>query len=196
MYKYILCLYFTLILGCSPNQNALERKIQNFENTTNTTKSFIKVNPNAPKETAQWSSLIGEWKCLSKDLNADNKWIENKATWKWIYILDGYAIQDYWYQEINDPNSTEKAFYGTNIRIYNPKENRWEITWVNNKSLKVGPLIYAKKMGDNIVMKGAQNKMEVTFYDIQQNSFKWKAELINQDSTKTLISEIFGTRIK
>ena len=153
---------------------------------------YGELNKSAPIETGQWSKLIGDWDCISMDL-VEEDWIENKATWTWKYILDGYAVQDFWYQEDKDPNSKMKNFYGTNLRIYNPIKKIWEISWLNNKAMKIAPL-FAKKEGDKILLFDEKHSFEVRFYEMKQNSFKWKAELINETGKRTLISEIFGAR--
>ena len=54
-------------------------------------------NPKAPPETAQFDFLVGDWECVIKTMKPDGSGYHARgATWRAEYILDGWAIQDWW----------------------------------------------------------------------------------------------------
>lgn len=68
-------------------------------------------------------------------MQEDGNWTSSIATWTFEYILDGHGVQDYWVNPADiktDPDS--KDYLGTNIRIYNPKEQKWQCAWVENNT--------------------------------------------------------------
>ncbi|BDX08685.1 hypothetical protein [Planctobacterium marinum] len=94
-----------------------------------------KINPNAPKETQQFEPLLGQWAITDFNLTADGRWQKGQgADWHWYTIFDGHAIQDDWIAPaLNQDIPDSERQFGTNIRIFNPKENHWELAWMSKK---------------------------------------------------------------
>ncbi len=90
--------------------------------------------------------------------NPDGTWSDEKthALWRWYFILDGHAIQDDWIK-LEEGN---RAVVGTNIRIFNPEEEQWQMAWIDTTNRRLATFT-AVSEGDTIVMTGhnAQGRM-------------------------------------
>lgn len=135
-------------------------------------------NPAAPKQTAQYSFLIGEWSCKTRSMRPDLTFAEGSATWTGEYILDGWAIQDTWVSSL--PQGGE--FYGTNIRSFNPKTEKWDNRWLPQGSLQWS-YFESEQVGETMVMtggNGTDGRGEYvdrnTFYEITESSWKWRKD--------------------
>lgn len=72
----------------------------------------------------QFGRYVGDWNIKDETLSkTDGKtWEEGKgARWNFTCVGDGIAVQDFWM-----PNGGGK---GTNLRIYNPETESWDIVW-------------------------------------------------------------------
>lgn len=143
---------------------------------------FGEIHPEAPAETAQFGQLIGHWRAEQTIRNRDGSWSDKKthAEWRWYYILEGHAIQDDWISLSKDEDSgqTAASVVGTNIRIYNPKEQQWVMAWIDKNSRRLATFT-AVFENENIIMTGTDNQGRLgrnTFHNITENSFDWKKE--------------------
>ena len=84
------------------------------------------LNPNAPRELANFSFLVGSWKCVVSILQPDGTRVNLNAEWTGQYILDGYAIADKY--TMHDPEG-KLLVCGMNFRSYNLKKNDWNMKW-------------------------------------------------------------------
>lgn len=147
------------------------------------------VNDRAPEEVKQFGQLSGVWYCTQYKLNAETNEYEedSRAYWAWKYILDGYAVQDFWYQ--TEKESPYYKFFQrdlmlTQLRVWDVKEEIWKIAFINNNA-GIGPgrsfgLFKAYAQGDEVVMEfdpqEPDNFRRITFFDMTDDSFEWKAE--------------------
>lgn len=137
------------------------------------------LNPEAPPETAQFAFLIGDWDCVTKFMKPDGSGYSlGRARWSGSYILDGWAIQDYWIGY--GPDGKEK--HGTNIRTFNPETRKWDNQWVAAGVLQ---WVYfeAEQVGDTMVMIGGEGTDpngdyvdRNTFYEIEKDSWRWRKD--------------------
>lgn len=136
-------------------------------------------NPEAPSELKQYGRLVGEWSCSQSSLQPDGSWKDAPAlaTWTWFYTLDGHAVQDVW----QTPPELGGGV-GTNIRVYDPEQNQWDVVWTTN-TLKVFDRFVARFENGDIVMHGdlpnrapgpPAHKARITFHSIQADSFDWR----------------------
>ena len=122
------------------------------------------------------------------------------ADWNWYTILDGHAIQDDWISPSLSVEVEEgKRGFGTNIRIYNPTDKRWNQIWVSSNSRKFDNFT-ATFIDGKIVMRGfyVGNETRVTFYDMKENTFDWKMEFQDKDNPEVWkeVYRIHGDRKK
>lgn len=90
-------------------------------------------------EKSLMKGLIGNWDISDSSLTSDGSWQEGLgATWHFYPILNGHAIQDDWISPPeNKPEPPTGRQYGTNIRIFNPEKNHWEMAWMSVKGQKL-----------------------------------------------------------
>lgn len=154
-------------------------------------------NEQAPSETHQFGQLAGIWYCTGFQLDPLGKVdkVPYKAYWAWKYILNGYGVQDYFYQGRNEFRYWDyfkRDLSLTQLRVYDTIESLWKIAFIKDSAGKIPGKMFgtftAKMLGDELIMEpGSQNtdtKNRIVFYDISENSFEWKAEK-SDDSGKT-----------
>lgn len=143
------------------------------------------------------SKLIGHWQIEDSSLNQQGEWqVGAGASWHFYPILNGHAIQDDWIAPaLDQPEPATGRQYGTNIRIYNPKEGRWEMAWASVKGQKVDTFTAVEK-DRQIIMSGLFNgqNSRITFFNIQKSSFDWKLELEQANKSWTEVYRIKGKR--
>ncbi|MGJ8663725.1 MAG: hypothetical protein ACSHWU_08740 [Marinicella sp.] len=148
---------------------------------------------------SEMKKLLGHWHIEDSSMNVEGQWQQGAgASWHFYPILNGHAVQDDWIAPpLNQPEPEGGRQFGTNIRIYNPNENRWEMAWASIKGQKVDTFNAIEADG-KIIMTGDFNgrPSRITFYDIQTNSFSWKLEFQQADDTNawTEVYRIKGKR--
>lgn len=156
------------------------------------------LSPDAPPETQQFGQLVGSWAIADESLQPDGTWAEGPgADWIWRYILDGHAIQDDWISPPIDraAGRTQRQF-GTNIRIYNPASQSWDMAWTSTTDQHITSFS-AKAVNNEIIMQGEWNGRDsrITFYNITTNTFEWKLEIRGDNAGSwTEIYRIFASR--
>jgi len=114
-------------------------------------------------------------------------------------VLDGRAIQDVWSWAIDPklPMTGSNRASGTTLRVYDPEERVWRVTWVDPvKRARVQ--LDARQVGADIVQLGTHVNGESRrwiFTEIAQDSFTWRGEG-SSDGGKTwrLYAEYFARR--
>lgn len=172
-------------------------------------KVMVKPNPRAPAETAQFGQLEGIWYCQGYEPDESGGLKPSgTAYWAWKYILDGYGVQDLWYQGKNESlyyDFFKRELMLTQIRVYDVNKKQWKVAFINNHAGEVPGRMFglfsAYAEGDDVIMDFEPRDPEllkrIVFYDIKQKSFQWKVE-VSQDEGKTwkLTSYINATRLK
>jgi len=145
---------------------------------------FGLLNPEAPKQTADFTPLIGTSKCLSVNRNPDGTWQDTvKMFWTFKYIMNGMAVQD----------ETLKADgkYSGSIRQYNTDSAKWIVTyytsvypsadlpeWTGN--MEDGKIILYR---DQKAPNGYDGFSRLTFFNISEKSFRWIGEWVDVNQT-------------
>src|SRR5262245_50440056 len=125
------------------------------------------------------------------------------------WVLEGRAIQDLW---MTPPRAERPAagaplpvlpvtgaWYGTTLRVYDPKLEAWHIQWTdpatNFQAQQVG-----RADGEDIVQIGTLTSgamLRWRFTEIQADSFHWLGEVSRDGgATWTLQVEVFARRTK
>ena len=183
-------------MGCtSPVQEEAE------PSATETTFDPGTLNPNAPPETAQFGQLVGIWDITDETIQSDGSWQAGEgAEWIWHYILDGHAIQDDW---IAPPrygatqSDTLRRQYGTNLRIYDPVAQRWDLARISNTDKKLSTFTATAQGDSALVMRGTHasgNDARITFFDMTDTRFEWKLEFAQEDGSWLEVYRIHAVR--
>jgi hypothetical protein len=90
--------------------------------------------PEAPAELSQFSFLLGRFDIKGRSWQGE-AWSEGftLAYWEGEYIMDGFAIADYWYNTPPDADGPAPG-RGVNIRMYNETEGMWKMSWMHTNN--------------------------------------------------------------
>lgn len=136
---------------------------------------FGRPNPAAPPELRQFDFMVGEFDCKEATRNADGSWNEFWAIWNARYFLNGFGIQDvYW----------NPRFSTSNLRIFDPKAGCWKVTFFKMPGYASG-VWEGKKEGEKIVLQnqprgpeGQKRVSRLTFSNIRADGYDWVAETV------------------
>ena len=159
----------------------------------NSSNTVGKQNPAAPQALRQFDFMIGEFECHDS-LLINGAWQTSWAIWQSRYTLNGYAIEDQ-YRKDN--------YAGMSIRVFDPIKKKWAVHFFGMPGNHQG-VWYGEKIGDRMVMRqkriaknGSAMESRLTFYDISEEAFKWKGELVDLSTgTSTVNWKILATRKK
>ena len=145
---------------------------------------FGKLNPEAPKEIADYAPMIGTCDCVSTARKADQTWAEpQKMTWTFKYIMNGTAIQD--------ETLKEDGSHSGSIRQFIADSSKWYVHWYSNTTPSTTlPTWHGKKQGDSIVLyreqkapNGTDGYFRLSFKNISEDGFSWIGEWVNKPET-------------
>ncbi len=148
-------------------------------------------------ENSLMKKLLGHWQITDSSKTPKGQWQAGQgATWHFYPILNGHAVQDDWVSpplNVTEPKGGRQ--FGTNIRIYNPVEQRWEMAWASSKGQKVDTFTAEEKEGQ-IIMSGLFSGKEsrITFYNLEANTFEWKLEYKQANASWLEVYRIHGVR--
>lgn len=159
---------------------------------------FGKRHPEAPAETEQFGRLAGLWRTEQEIRKRDGSWAKDSpGYWVWKYSIDGFAVQDLWYQGADSLPSymsgLGRSYQLTAMRIYEAASKEWKVAWMANGAGSAPGQDFgtfqAALDGDRIVMTSppdarAFGLQRVVFSEIKAGSFVWISEY-SQDDGKT-----------
>lgn len=132
--------------------------------------------------------LIGAWDIDVVRYMPDGKERRRQGEWHFGWVLEGRAIQDVWIVPSRGPQRDDDAAanafsYGTTLRIYDPRNDAWQIQWsdpvISNFLTMIG-----RKEGADIVQLGRDREgrpIRWSFSDITSRSFLWRGETSHDD---------------
>jgi hypothetical protein len=126
---------------------------------------FGRPHPEAPAELQQFAFMIGEFDCVDELRQRDGSRVRFRAIWNARYFLNGMGIQDeYW----------TPRFYTSNIRIYDPDTDQWQVTFFRMPGYQSG-VWQGRQEGDALIMRngGRTSGPGLTFYNISREGFDW-----------------------
>ena len=142
------------------------------------------LNPEAPKQLADYKELIGICDCKSIRKNSAGEWGDPvDMIWEYKYIMNGTAVQD----------QTLKMDGGHtgSIRQYDKDSAQWYVhfysssavtptlrTWKGNRTGNE-IILYNKQPAPN----GTEGFFKIRFYNISPKGFKWLGTWVNSDET-------------
>lgn len=142
---------------------------------------FGAPNPSAPEELTQFEFLIGEHECVDELTDLDGKTTRIIAHRSGRYILNGYGIQDSYWNEL---------FSTTNVRVYDVSESKWFVSYFRQPNFKSGVWTGAAegsklKLSRTFDWDGIPVESLLTFQNITLTSFKWTSEYVSADTRYT-----------
>ena len=118
-----------------------------------------------------------------------------RATWIWYKILQNKAIQDDWYANTSPDKLEDATSMGTNIRIFNEREQKWYMGWIDTFNYKLQSFTATEGDG-KLTMEGhnAQGRpVRIVFSNVTENSFNWTQQwTFNDGQTWIDVAKIWG----
>ena len=128
---------------------------------------------------AQFGRYVGEWEIEDEQLQQDGvSWLPGTADrWDFYCVGDGLAVQDFW--------RPEGGSLGTNLRTWNPDNDRWEIVWTATQTPGV-TLISATQKDDGSIVMLQESPIptplrRITFYPPDERGWRWVLEFSTDD---------------
>lgn len=156
----------------------------------------------APTELAHWGKLVGQWSTTEEGLRPDGSgWDPSLgADWNFFWAFDGWGIQDEYFSpplsDVLEDESTRQR--GINLRIYNPAEKKWILTWLTIASTKPATFTATSSDEEIVMLADVVNPQgfhsRITFFDITATKFEWKLEWSKDQESWTEVYRIHGTR--
>lgn len=148
-----------------------------------------------PDDKNYFGPLVGAWEFDGEYLNDKDELCTSKGEWIFSWVLEGKAVQDVFIwpprSERNKPLGDNE--YGTTLRFYNPKTEKWDIIYTDNGTPVV---LEADKAGESIVLtEKNEGKMRWIFSDITENSFVWRSVLTLDDGGEKQLARLEVRRV-
>ena len=147
---------------------------------------------------AQFGRYIGDWNIEDEGLQQDGTtWLPgNGARWNFTCVGDGIAVQDFWMP--NGADGGPVPGVGTNLRIYDPENARWEIAWTATRSPGFAHIRAEQDESGNIVMHYVSPEQtpprRITFFPPTEDGWNWVMEMsFNSDDVWTPVYKIKAT---
>ena len=146
--------------------------------------------------------LVGSWELDVVGYPDNGPQRRRPGEWHFGWVLEGRAIQDVWIvpsrQARGPGDAVENGYYGTTLRVYDPRIDAWHIQWTDPVSQTYFTMI-GRKQGEAIVQEGTGaggNLIRWSFSEITAKSFRWRGELSADDgATWRLNVEFFARRV-
>lgn len=146
--------------------------------------------------------LIGQWSTQEEGLKPDGSaWAPSKgADWDFRWSFDGWGVQD----DFTSPPMSEavedesKRQRGTNLRIYNPTNKQWVMTWLTIASTTPASYTATSTVDEIVMLSDIANPQgfwgRITFFDMTEDSFERKLEWSKDKESWGEVYKIHGTR--
>ena len=150
-----------------------------------------------------YGRFIGDWDAKIITHAPDGATHESSGEIHFGWILEGRAIQDVWMTPrlAERPNAQPLAvagnWFGTTIRVYDPKIDAWRIYWIDPATNSFRQQI-GRPRGQDIVQEGKTDSGGLSrwsFTKLTPNSFHWLGESsAGEDSSWQLLVEVLAQR--
>lgn len=124
-----------------------------------------------------YGQFIGSWNGTVIVHRPDGQRFENSCEVLFDWALAGRAVQDIWIAPSRRTRAAgaEDGMYGTTLRVYDPKTDQWEITWIDPVRRNFNRML-GRSVGNEIIQEYRDeggNICQWCFTDIHPDSFHW-----------------------
>jgi hypothetical protein len=124
-----------------------------------------------------YGQFIGSWEGTVIVHHPDGQRFENSCEVHFGWALAGRAVQDVWIAPSRKTRAAgaEDGMYGTTLRVYDPKTNHWEITWIDPVRRNYQRML-GRPVGNEIIQEYRDENGNIgqwCFTDIRPDSFHW-----------------------
>jgi hypothetical protein len=102
------------------------------------------------------------------------------------WALEGRAVVDTWITPARSEGASRPTaaldWYGTTVRLFDPKSGSWRATWLD-PVMGLQVQLEGRRQGDDIVQVGTRGGWPIrwTFSEIREDSFSWHGHVLNSD---------------
>jgi hypothetical protein len=143
-----------------------------------------------------YGQFVGSWDGKVVVHRPDAGHTESSCEVHFGWALAGRAVQDVWIAPSRSAGEPDHM-YGTTLRVYDPREDRWEITWIDPVRQAFERMI-GRVSGKDIVQEYRNAEGGLTqwcFTEITAESFHWLSrESAGEGTTWRLTAEFFLKR--
>lgn len=146
-----------------------------------------------------YGRFVGSWDGTFACRNTTGERRETSAEVHFGWVLAGRAVQDVWIVPSRDARrpAEPEVMHGTTLRIYDPKRDAWEITWLDPVKQVCNRMV-GRQVGDDIIQEYRADdgkRCQWTFTEITPNSFHWtNRESADEGATWNVRAEFFLRR--
>jgi hypothetical protein len=143
-----------------------------------------------------YGQFIGSWDGTVIVHGRNGQRFENSCEVHFGWALAGRVIQDVWIAPSRKTMAAGSGdgMYGTTFRVYDPKTDQWEITWIDPVRKKFNRML-GSPVGNEIIQEyrdESGNICQWCFTDIRPDSFHWTSrESKDERKTWNLTAEFF-----
>ena len=133
-----------------------------------------------------YGQFVGDWDVVATAFPVGKPPVTKRGEWNFRWVLEGRAIQDMFIvpaRGARNAAAAKKQSYGTTLRYYDPASGAWEITYIDPTYPALFRLTARLENGE-IVQNGVDadgNAYRWVFSDIHPDSFRWRAEVLQED---------------
>ena len=140
-----------------------------------------------------YGRFVGSWDLDVRQFSEDGRERRRAGEWYFGWALEGRAVQDVW---IVPPRPEPADYYGTTLRVYDPRIDAWRIQWTDPVTRTFLQMI-GRAEGTDIVQLGTRPDGQLarwSFRDITDDSFLWQGEVSADDGKSWRINTEFTAR--
>jgi hypothetical protein len=146
-----------------------------------------------------YGRFVGAWDGTVTRYGADGERSDSSAEVHFGWALEGRAIQDVWIVPSRlgrAPGEADKM-YGTTLRVYDPRHDRWDITFIDPVR-QTHDRMTGGQAGPDIIQEYRKADGAICqwcFFEITDNSFHWiSRESTDERKTWRLTGEFYLRR--
>lgn len=143
--------------------------------------------PESGENAELYGRFVGAWDLAVTRFLEDGSTRTQPGEWHFAWVLEGRAIQDVWIVPgrgpARDAAPASERYYGTTLRIWDPRIDAWRIQYADPASHTYSSMI-GRAEGRDIIQTGrneAGDAIRWSFRDIQAESFLWRGEVSTDD---------------
>jgi hypothetical protein len=146
-----------------------------------------------------YGQFIGAWDGAVTRYGANGERSDSTAEVHFGWALEGRAIQDVWIvpSRVGRPAGEPDQMNGTTLRVYDPKRDIWQITFIDPVRQKEDRMT-GRPVGADIVQEYRDASGAIgqwCFTEIEPNAFHWISRISHDDgATWRLTSEYYLSR--
>ncbi|HKQ67686.1 MAG TPA: hypothetical protein VJT73_00030 [Polyangiaceae bacterium] len=140
--------------------------------------------PTLGRHAETYGRVIGSWKGELYDHFSGPSVQKQSVEAHFSWVLDGRAVQDVWIAPSRSERGGASAldWYGTTLRVFDPKSESWRIVWSDPVSEHRIEL-EGRRRGDDVVQLGLRGGRPIrwVFTEISGDAFRWQGHVLDYD---------------